>query len=200
MSEENRDLGTQSPTVRCVTCGSNEWLGGRFCSACGAILPEISRSNTIDSPVIPVIPQSSLIENHISASEARAHSAKWGRWGGWAVGAAALLLTALVIEIAQPARVVVRFHTRVVRVPHYVTQAPLPTWRIGACIADTASGSQAYPVDCSQPHSGVIVSAVTSQYDCPYYTDYSNSYGPEGTWVVRGATYYCYVNSNIELP
>ena len=84
-----------------------------------------------------------------------------------------------------------------VEVPVYIKPNPIAEWTVGMCVAVTSSGSQVYPVLCTEPHAGVVTSAVASRYDCPYYSNYTHTYNASATFIERNSKVYCYVKSNV---
>lgn len=111
------------------------------------------------------------------------------------------LVVALAIEVARPVITHVKVEAHIVKAPHYVVASPpLPTWGVGACVADSTSGQKVYPVSCSQPHLGVITAVATSEYDCPYYSNYTSSYNAHATYANRDNKTYCYVMTDVQHP
>jgi hypothetical protein len=85
-------------------------------------------------------------------------------------------------------------------VPVYVTPTTLVTWQVGGCVALSADGTSGHPVSCDLPHYAVIVSKVTSKYDCPYYTNYSGSYTQEASWYLKYNFFWCAVPQDVTNP
>ena len=51
-----------------------------------------------------------------------------------------------------------------------------PDWKVGNCVSLGSNGQDVNPASCNSNAYAVIVSKVSSYYDCPYFTDYNSTF------------------------
>lgn len=176
----------------CSRCGVVQPGGPPFCGSCGAPMLKESPQELQDQPATAEQTSSPGVEPVESLTRSRRGLRIFSRTLPWIAAAVFMILF-----LAYPQHTTT---TKVVRIPRFIVTSTPPSWEVGACVGLSANGQDVFPVHCGQPHFGVVVSEVTSRYDCPYFTNYTSTYSPEASTVTQGSQVFCYVHSNVSNP
>ena len=202
-------LKTKKPqgqaTKTCSKCSAFGSNNENYCVKCGSLMVSVSIPETSSIQIVAGGPDNdadntppSSISSRENESEPSARN-RIIRRVAYGIGVlSAFTVLAATASTSFEAFVFGRPAPVTIRVPVPIDQTPIATWGLGQGVALSADGKSASPVLCSEPHYQVITSKVTSQYDCPYVSNYSGSNSPHAWWYhdKDGVHLWCAVKTN----